>query len=364
MIGHAIGNKAPGWKSLTGIVMLITENYAGVQLMSTRGYFNFIANQPAYTEAQKEWRVGLLHSKAFWFDLLVNPPEGFDVQRQATAFLYNHREAVRNSADKRFVYFVASRQRIRFCCRRPPKRPLSRKYLLIHLEVGRATELKQLRLEIPKDAWQFPLPTFSKDGRFIQIEGEEDQQAIAVPVHDFLILHEVNLGIDTEVLYVGSTDDPATRPLKRDNRGYGDSVYSLSPEETDVFVFYNIFKVVSVAENSDYKLNFMIANSVIDEIQRVEEGELLEHGLIHYFGTKSQERNKISEYGKLRNGLKKLLARHKISAITFDIEMEEPHEFYRFFSRNLSARDRHYFALRIEHDQVIIAAPEAVKLGG
>jgi hypothetical protein len=342
---------------------LIPENYARVQLMSTRGYFNFIANQPAYTEAQKEWRAGLLHSKAFWFDLIVNPPEGCDVQSQATAFLNNHREAVRNSADQRFVYFIASRQRIRFCCRRPPKRSLSRKYLLIHLEVGREKKLKQLRLEIPKDSRQFTLPTFSEDGRFILIEGEEGQQAIALPVHDFLILHEVNLGIDTEVLYVGSTDDPATRPLKRDHRGYGDSVYPLSPEETDVFVFYNIFKVVSVAENSDFMLNFMIANSVIDEVQRVEEGELLEHGLIHYFGTKSQERNKVSEYGRLRNDLKKLLARNKISAITFNIEMEEPHEFYRFFSRNISARDRHYFALRIEHDQVIIAEPEPVKFG-
>lgn len=332
--------------------------------MSTRGYFNFIANQPAYTEAQKEWRVGLLHSKFFWFDLIVNPPEGCDVQRQAAALLDSHREAVRNSADKRFVYFIAARQRVRFCCRRPPKRSLSRKYLVIHLEVGRAKKLKQLRLEIPKEARRFALPTLTEDGRFILVEGEEGQQAIALPVHDFLILHDVNLGIDTEVLYVGSTDDPATRPLSRDHRGYGDSVYPLSPEETDVFVFYNIFNVVSVAENSDFMLNFMIANSLIDEVQRVEEGELLEHGLIHYFGTKSQECNKIAEYGRLRNGLKKLLDRHKISAITFDIEMEEPHEFYRFFSRQVSARDRHHFALRVEHDQVIIAAPEPMTFGG
>lgn len=82
------------------------------------------------------------------------------------------------------------------------------------------------------------------------------------------MMHSINLGIDTEVLYVGSTDDPARRPLKRDHRGYSDSLYGISTAEKDVFVYYNLFKALSITKESPYALHFILGNSMIDEVQK------------------------------------------------------------------------------------------------
>src|SRR5450830_243585 len=245
--------------------------------MSTRGYFDFLNNQPAYRDSDKKWSVGLLDSTFFWFDLLINPPQGWDFQKAAASYLDSYREEVRNSNDKRFVYFIASRQRVRFSTRKPPKKSLTKSQLILYVEIGSARKLKKLRFDIPKEAKNAPLPAIIENGRFISFSSGTSELPTGISVHEFLMLNGVTLGINTEVLYVGSTDDPAKRPINRDHRGYSDSVYSLSPDETDIFVFYNLFKVVSVASNSSFMLNFIIANSLIDEVQRVEEGLLLEH---------------------------------------------------------------------------------------
>jgi hypothetical protein len=326
--------------------------------MNTRGYFDFFKSQPAYKDAEKKWCVELVNSTFFWFDLLINPPQGWDLQKATASFLNSYREAVKNSNDKRFIYFIASRQRVRFSTTRQPKKSLSKSKLIIYVEIGGLRKQKKLSFEIPAAAKDAPLPTISEDGRFILFRAGVNEKPSGISVHEFLMMNDITLGINTEVLYVGSTDDPAKRPIDRDHRGYSDSVYSLSPDETDVFVYYNLFKVISIARSDNSMLNFMVANSLVDEVQRMEEGLLLEHCLIHYFGAKSQDLNRPKEYGKLNNGLKKLLQKHKIQSITFDIEMNSPMEFFRFFSRKITPQDRHHFSLKILDNAVSLTEAE------
>lgn len=227
----------------------------------------------------------------------------------------------------------------------------------MYVEIGRERLTRRLTFKMPAGIERLELPQVSGDGRFLLVRSEHDSKPVGISIHEFLMAHGFELGIDTEIHYVGSTDDPATRPLRRKHRGFGDVVYSVSSDDNDIFVFYNIFKVLSIATGENSPINFVVGNSIIDEVKKREEGEILEHCLVHYFGARAQELDRKKELTKLKNGLSGLWDKYKIKNVTFDIEMNERVEFFRFFSRRVAASDRHNFSCSVEKGEVVIGKP-------
>ncbi|MFQ6589916.1 MULTISPECIES: hypothetical protein [Pseudomonas] len=320
--------------------------------MGSRGYLSFIKDNPVYKNSEKDWHVELTDYTVFWFDLLVNPPEGVDYQKRISDQLRAYRKEVEECNDKRFVYFITSRGKVRFSTKTAPEYSWTKKEVIIHLEVGSKKKPKKVRLPALPEFIGVQLPVIFDEGRFIGLWGPGQPYATGFTVHEFLMMHSINLGIDTEVLYVGSTDDPARRPLKRDHRGYSDSLYGISTAEKDVFVYYNLFKALSITKESPYALHFILGNSMIDEVQKKEEGLLLEHGLIHYFGAKSQEKSREQEYGRLREGMSRLKENYKIASVNFHIEAETSTEYWTLYSSQVQSEHRHRFSLTLDGDQV------------
>lgn len=320
--------------------------------MSSRGYLSSVKENAAYKEAEKEWHVELTDYTVYWFDLLVNPPEGIDFQKIFSDQLRAYRKAVEENNDKRFVYFITSRDKVRFSTKKPPKYSFSKKEIVIYLEVGARSKSRRIKLPALPEVIGTRLPVITGDGRFIGIWPPGQEKSNGITVHEFLMMFNIDVGIDTEVLYVGSTDDPARRPLKRDHRGYSDSVYGVSTTEKDVFVYYNLFKALSVTKDAPYGLHFALGNSMIDEVQKEEEGLLLEHGLIHYFGAKSQELSKDQEYGRLRQGLTRLRDKYKITSVNYHMEAEAPTEYWNLFSQQVPSQHRHQFSLQVSGAEV------------
>jgi len=322
--------------------------------MGSRGYLSFIKDNPVYQDAEKDWHVELTDYTVFWFDLLVNPPAGLDCQKHIADQLRAYRKEVEENNDKRFVYFITSRDKVRFSIKKAPEYSWTKKEVIIHLEIGAKRKPKKIRLPASPELLGVRLPVIFDDGRFIGLWGPGQPHATGFTVHEFLRMHSINLGINTEVLYVGSTDDPARRPLKRDHRGYSDSLYGISTAEKDVFVYYNLFKALSVTKDSPYAMHFVLGNSMIDEVQKKEEGLLLEHGLIHYFGAKSQEKSREQEYGRLREGLSRLKENYKIASVNFHMEAETSTEYWTLFSNRVPISHSHRFSLMLSNDQVEI----------
>jgi hypothetical protein len=173
-------------------------------------------------------------------------------------------------------------------------------------------------------------------------------------IHDFLQSGGIKSGINTEVHYIGYTKNPSERPINGAHRGLSDMLYRVSNEEHDFFVFYNIFKVLSIGSNPTSPINFCVANSMVDEIKVDEEGRIIEKALIKYFGAEAQEVNKENEEAELENSLERLAAKNNINSVAVQIEMDEPSELHRFFSRSVKPSDKHVFTCRIGSDGVEI----------
>lgn len=311
-----------------------------------RGFFDFMQNQPAYTDAEKRWHIELDQSTYFWYDLLVHPPEGFDTKQHIANFLKSLKKTVETQLDKRFIYFLASRTKLRFCTSKKPRYSLFSRDLVLYVEVGASRKLMKTTVTMRDQASGKRItPPVEVCDRFITFHHSSGNKT-SYAIYDYFDMVGIQFGIDTEIHYVGYTKNPDDRPLNRKHRGLADMLYKVSNAEHDFFIFYNLFKVLALAGTSSSAFNFIVANSMINEVRVDEEGRIIEKVLIKYFSTEIQELNKSNEVGELENTLTQLASKNKIGSISFDIQVDYPSEMYRFYSRSVAPSDRHTFTCR------------------
>lgn len=325
----------------------------------TRGMFDNIMKSPAYKGASKNWYVELIISEMVWYDILVNPIDGFDVKNAIVKKLRKMKRIVEEQCDKRFVYYIAARKKVRFS-KKKPYYSVFDKNLVLYLEVGQKRKIKKIRLPIREvETGRLIKPNVKLTDRVITFEYSSGG-TFSMTIHDLLSQCNIDLGEATEIHYVGYTNRPWDRPLNRSHRGLSDTLYNVSTEDCDIFIFYNLFKVVSLARNSEYNINFAIANSVIDEIKVNEEGSIIEKALIFYFETISQELNKKSEKGSLKKNMVKMAELNNISSIGFGLEVDDDSEYFNFFSRKIEPKSRHEFILKLDEREPKILHGESL----
>lgn len=316
--------------------------------------FDFIQRDPTYIGSDKDWYVELSQSTYFWYDLLIHPPEGFDTKQQISDYLKQLQAIVESQLDKRFIYFLAARKKLRFCVSKKPRYSFFGNDLVFYVEMGREKIQRKVTTKIFDAQTQRPIkPPVEVSDRFITFHYTSNHK-VSMSIHDFLQHTGIEVGINTEVHYIGYTKNPSERPINGAHRGLSDMLYRVSNEEHDFFIFYNLFKVSSIGMSPTAPIKFCVANSMVDEIKVDEEGRIIEKSLIKYFGTETQELNKKKEESELENSLERLAAKNNINSVALHIEMNEPSELHRFFSRSVKPSDKHVFTCRIGNNGVEI----------
>ncbi|GHV06090.1 hypothetical protein AGMMS50229_10280 [Campylobacterota bacterium] len=301
-----------------------------------RGYFADFASNPAYAETIKDWHITIRQSSCYWYELIVNPPDFIDTKSYISLQLKNLMAEVEQTLETRFIYFFASRTKIRFDTTRPPKYSFWKKWLTITLLIGRDKKRCIVKIKTAKNEFDgsdgCPLtPRVEVSERFIHII-QSDTTSQTLSVHDFLHTFGIEIGITTQVHYVGITKDPVKRLLSRKHRGIADTLYNVSNEENDFFYFVNLFRVISNAKNNAYRLRFAIPNSMSNEIPIDKEGRVIESALIAYFNCASQNLNREKERTILSNQFASLAKEHKIQSVSVHLEIEPSNEYFVFGS--------------------------------
>jgi hypothetical protein len=272
----------------------------------SRGVYSNLKNNPAYKDASKQWYIELQRSVWFWYDLVINPPEDVDTKKLITNQLKEFKQLVENRLDKRFIYFIGVRKKIRFSTKKKPRYSAFGSNLNIYLEVGREKKIQKISTSILDiSTGKIIKPEVSVTERFITFT-YNDGNRLSLPIHEFISYSGIELGFNTKIFYVGYTKNPWKRPIDGVHRGLSETLYRVSKEDSDIFIYYNLFKVFSDAVNSLVKINFTVANSMIDEVNVDEEGKILEKVLILYFQAESQTSNYENEKRELENSLVEL----------------------------------------------------------
>lgn len=282
----------------------------------------------------KVWKIRLLETDVFWQGMVkgrIHPEldSRAEIRRRIALIKQKHEKEF----NRRFIYFICTRDRVRFATELQPRFSFFRSKLFVHVRVeGRPDPIecmipsKYLRRVGPRGRVVLPSVTCSDVAITLTYPGHWRE---TTSVHDFLITYNINLGIDTHVRYVGLTRNPDTRPLLDKHEGRGRVERRAERENRDVFFFYNTFMVGYHAD--DENAIYQVSNVFTDEVDIQAEGLTLEKIFVAYLRPDCQGSLK-SELGQLRSRLKTLADRHRVRAIDVEYEVDCPSEYYRFYS--------------------------------
>jgi hypothetical protein len=315
-----------------------------------RGSFGSLLNLDPYQEATKDWYVHLDYVHIFWYDLIVNSPDKFDSKKIIFSFLKNLKLTVEENLEKRFIYFICSRKRVRFSTKRKPKYSVLLEKFKIYIEIGKEREESHIFLPL----FDREITSEIKITEKFIIFKKSDGSTITCSIHDLLLNFNISVGFDTQIHYVGYTKNPDSRPINGSHSGLSDVLYNVSNEDNDIFICFNLFKVISNSTSSSYNFQFVIANSMIDEVKADLEGRIIEKCLILYFDANNQMKNKEKEKIELKNNLIKLSLENSIHSIHFLYELEQENEYYRFSSSNVAGAHKHFFTAKLDCEEPVI----------
>ncbi|WP_122469093.1 hypothetical protein [Pseudomonas viridiflava] len=318
-----------------------------------RGFLSSVVNTKAYIEAEKEWVVELQRYHRYWYDLIVNRhevAEYFDSRQLIVDYLKRVKAEVEAGLEKRFVYFICSRERVRFNTKRAPSYNHITRATKLHLLIGKNQTKKTIRCSFfDEQREKFYKPDIEVSEKYITIKDAEGN-LFTQSVHDFLENVKISVGLDSRVEYVGYTKNPESRPTNGKHSGLSDMLHRLADNGRDSFIYFNLFKITTKANNQKFMLNFAVANAITDEIDVELEGKILEKCFIFYFDAAGQDRNKKNELAELKTNLQGLSEDQNIKKIHFHYEFEDPTEYGVLSSSQISPNSQHSFTIqKTEH---------------
>jgi hypothetical protein len=321
-----------------------------------RGMFDSMKNHDAYTKSSKRWYISLQQVDCFWFDIVVNPPGGTGTPDPIKAGMRQMKEHVEKTLEKRFIYMYGARKKLRFDLKKPLSKKLISGQLQVNLLVGRDGARKSFDCDLsPLGITDIAHAKIQVTDKWICVEPSRSHGYV-FSVHDFVQHCAGDTGDPTHVHYVGLTKNPHTRPLDRSHRGYSDMIYGEGTDDYDFFLYVCLFKVMTKAVNNPYGIRFMVANSMIDEVNVEKEGALIEGAFIAYFDSKYQEEKGAGERAKLESELRRVRKEYNIESILLDFELEAPSPFYRLCSHTRPPADRHVFECKLIDDKLQLSA--------
>jgi len=84
-----------------------------------------------------------MQSVPIWYDLVVNEPKEYPTKKMVRDSLKSFRAHSDAGVARRFIYFIATRPRIRFAVQKKPRISICKKKVILYVVIGR--KLKRRR---------------------------------------------------------------------------------------------------------------------------------------------------------------------------------------------------------------------------
>lgn len=170
-----------------------------------------------------------------------------------------------------------------------------------------------------------------------------DLPAITMNVHDW-----VSKAIDNEpdsytVHYIGKTSFPHRRPLNGEHNGLSRLQGKTNDTGDDIFIFYNVFQTLVLAESDNSPLSVVSPNSKSQTLASQAEAEFIEKCFIKYFDCDHQWKKKEKEVAELHNSLEKLLKSLNVRSVIIRYHPEGDGFKYIFGSSSVPHCPTHLF---------------------
>jgi hypothetical protein len=311
---------------------------------------------PQYNDETKlALRLELLESQACWYELLFSTSE-----REARLMLIDQLRAMQakttampmarqhGDSDYCLLSFLGARTRTRFCTDKPPKFSLFGNDFIFYVEVGKNRVRKKLTTTfIDSRSGNAVRPSIQIDENFITIAFSAEEQE-RVSIHDFLRKSGLELQINTTLYTIEYCTHPTERWLEGADRNLTQMLYDVSNEEHDFFFYSNLFKTTLLQlEQHAYTAGGMpdFPGRMESTMTRPERGEVIEKAMMAYFQLPKPYLQDIQRGNILREN-------ERNCTVQVLMELNNPHELYRFGSAQVEAKDKHMFSCEVQGQEV------------
>lgn len=317
-----------------------------------RGMYGKVKELEDYSNSEKMWHIELLRVTSLWYEFMMND-DWVEAKEQIVQGLKAYRATIDETCEKRFIYFIGTRKKVRFDTEYVPT--LENGILKMQIEIGVEKNKKEISLKLSDHFERVDAASVSFYEKMIIIDFDEDDSA-TIGVCDFVSMSGCDLDVSTNIHYVGLTKNPESRPISGQHRGLTKTLYENSSAEHDIFIFYNLFRVYSVSDDPKSNNYYTFANSMIDEVNVEDEGRIIEKLLILYFTPPSQRGNLKNEVGELKSKLLTLTTKYKINKINFSYELEERGgKMFCFGSSDIKSSFTHQFKCELSGGKILLS---------
>ncbi len=283
------------------------------------------------SSAPQVWTATVAESKYYWYDLLLSGGELPDFRDPVGRYLRRMQFALDGTMEKRLMYFLVSRPRVRIDTSRNVSWGFFSLKLTVPVLVG-VEERKStiaIDLEVPFDA-TFKKPTVQLQDKFVILNWGSMMEPLSI--HDLIQRYDTGLEFPSTVLYVGQTRDTEGK-LAKGNAPLINRLRDNNSLENDTFL---LVQRMEVKVDTD-------ARDMSEEASERTQVDMLEGALIAYFeGPAPRLRNEV-EQGTRRERLANLQDTYWLERMTVDLGFKEADGFYNLVSEYADQSRRHLF---------------------
>ena len=283
------------------------------------------------SSAPQVWTASVAETKFYWYDLLVDGNPLPDFRDPVGRYLRRMQFAIDATMEKRLLYFLVSRPRVRFDVNRSVSWGFFSLKLTIPVLIG-VEERKStitIDVEIPFEA-TFKKPVVQLQDRFLLLNWGAIVETFSI--HDLIQRFDTGLASPSTVLYVGQTHDPAGKLAKGEhspvNRARNGAML-----DNDVFL---------LIQRYDVKVD-TTATDLSEEASHRTHVDMLEGALIGYFEDDDSRLRNEAERGNRRDHLAELQYTYFLEKLTVDLGFQGADGFHELESKKAGRSRRHLF---------------------
>jgi hypothetical protein len=316
---------------------------------------------PQRTAAPQTWVVTVADAKYHWYDLVAGFPEIPDIRDPVGRHLRRMQFDLEATSEKRLIYFVVNRPRVRFDAARGTSWGFFSLKLSIPILVGPEEKRDSLTIELEMPfAATLKKPTVVLTDRFITLNWGGLIEALSI--HDVLQQYENGLNFQSKVQYVGQTKDPVGR-LARARLAPVQRIHQNNSEDNDMLLLIQRMNVEVISEDGDPVDMPANQNAVAADMLLKDRIDVIECALIRYFEGPEMHGRSDKEAVIRKQRLREVQAANNLGEFRIDLRLEDAGKYDDLFSKHVGVSRGHIIDCSIADGEVFVtpvAAP-AVK---
>ncbi|GGX91410.1 hypothetical protein GJV26_06810 [Massilia dura] len=283
------------------------------------------------SSAPQEWTASVAETKFYWYDLLVGGGPLPDFRDPVGRYLRRMQFAIDGTMEKRLLYLLVSRPRVRIDVQRNVSWSFFSLKLTVPVLIGEEERKSTITidLDVPFEA-TYKKPLVQLQDKFLLLNWGALVETFSI--HDLIQRFDTGLTFPSTVLYVGQTHDPAGR-LAKGQHSPVNRARNAGMLDSDMFLLIQRF---------DVKVD-TAATDLSEEASMRTHVDMLEGALIGYFeGPTSRLRSEM-EQGNRRDHLAELQHTYWLEKLTVDLGFQGADHFHDLGSPVAALSRRHLF---------------------